>query len=231
MFSTKHLGKQRLLVLVLFIAFLATSVFLWWGYLKPELLLEKSRLADIKSNIVSVNQETEAFRSQIAEIEKYKGLLSALEENGFINNQDRILASERLEAVRASSRLKNVSYTLSPAIYTDVFEKKGQIISSELKFTAQALTDKDVYDFIYILNKGIPGFITVESLSINRTVSDVDDAVLDSIRKKTDTGLVSASFTIKWYSFVQTPVDTSSTNAPVPAQINSNALSSTGGVQ
>jgi len=213
----------------MFLCLLFSGAALVYFYLIPDLQAKKQKVSEIQANIASTNQEIEEFKLQIAEVNKYKGLLSALEGNRFINNQDRILAAEVLESLRSISRLNNIVYTVSPAVYNDVFEGKGQVISSEINFDVQAMMDKDVYDFIFLLSKSLPGFITVSKLSIRRIVNSIDESVLDSIRRKSSRELLTATFTINWYSFIQTPIAAPSADAA--AQLNPDGLSSTGGAQ
>ncbi len=226
----KKLGIKRaflLLVLSLVLgALFMQSEFL----LKPKVLQSQAQLASIQDEVSRLQSEVDKMTTNFALFEKQKVVYDTLLNIGFFNTQDRSAARERLNTMQRLSKIISARYEIksakvvldevNPSLKTDpnavttVAVEGGQsedggekvntyvVLESPVTITLSALDDLDIYRFIYYLNYGFPGHISIESLVITRT-GDVTPAALKNISNKNPKELLSAQMNLVWRTYTR----------------------------
>jgi hypothetical protein len=194
------LGIRRILtlvVLVLLNAAIGAGVYL---YFVPENQKLTNSLTQLTGQVVSKRAEVDRMRLEYTQIQEQKVYFEDLQAAGFFNDQGRVAARERIEAIQKKSQILNASYTISPAQIemNEGAEKANHVVlNSLISFKIEAIDDIDVYNFVYWMENAFMGQVSVESLDIKRT-QNVTEAVIRQIGTGTKTVLVEADLNMRW---------------------------------
>ena len=198
------IGIRRILAIVLLAAFLVI-LFLYNSVLmKPdirqmqqELARSKAEVAEMGVNIDKLMQGIELFKSQESEFLQ-------IQKFGFFDDQDRVEARRRLNLMQKESRLLSAKYTIMQAV--DQENEKAQEagykeIATEISFELEALDDTDIYNFIYMLNYGFPGQVSITSLAMSRE-KEITQPLLRKIGVGETEPLVKAGLKVNWTTMI-----------------------------
>ena len=198
------IGTRRLFILILLLgvnAVMAAAVYL---FIIPENDKVSKELRTAKAEIASKQSDTEKLRSEYDLIQKQRASFEDLKEAGFLGPQDRVVARERMEAIQTHSRVVQANYNIEPV---KVEENKaaadsGQVIlNSVINVDVDALDDLDFLSFVYWLENGFPGQITINNLDIKRE-ADVDDVTLRQIGTGSPLVIVKGQASFEWRTMV-----------------------------
>lgn len=159
-------------------------------------------LRNLKSTIQTRRSETEQLRKEFAELDRVKFRYNQLLNYGFLSDQNRIFARAKINELKDTSGVIAARYEIKPVEKEEnrkIEEAGHQLLKSEIVFTIDAFDDVDVYKFIYLLNHGFPGQISIDSIDIKR-VRDVTVPLLQSIGTGARTPLVEGRVVAHWYS-------------------------------
>jgi hypothetical protein len=173
-------------------------------YVVPQNEKTGRELRTAKAEIASKQNETEKLRGEYELIQKQRASFEDLKEAGFLGPQDRVVARERMEAIQTHSRVVQAKYSIEPV---KVEENKsaadsGQVIlNSAINVDVDALDDIDFLSFVYWLENGFPGQITINNIDIKRE-SDVDDVTLRQIGTGSPLVIVKGQANFEWRTMV-----------------------------
>lgn len=196
----ERIGPRKtffILVLIGLIAVLAAANYL---VLEPKSVETKQTLDMTIGESSVLRSEVEKMRADLVEAEKQKAFYDAITRMGFFNDQDRVIARQRFETMQKMSKIISARYEIRPAtILEDAnSERTGFVImESAITVSLAAVDDLDVYRFIYFLNYGFPGHITIESLNIVRK-AEVTPSLLKQIGTGVSPEVVSARLELQW---------------------------------
>jgi hypothetical protein len=198
------IGFQRVLF-ILVLGFLVVSAFLYTMYLlKPSLLKSERELAQSRSEISQMSSDMEQLNLGIAKFETQKAKFDKVTQYGFFDPQDRSETRQRLNAMQKESGVLSARFSIAPAV-TEVNEKAKEagykILNTKIDFSLDAIDDNDIYNFIYLLNYGFPGTVTIENISISRD-KEITQPVLRAIGVGEAEAIVKASISTKWLTMV-----------------------------
>lgn len=202
------LGAKRLLVLI----FLALLLAFIYGYgkfiLEPASLDTTRALNNQKSEISRINQVMENLRSDIDKFEVQRDQFNNLQILGFFGDQDRLELRQRFNELQARTGLLSAQYTINPAIVEDnekAFEAGYKIFNTPINFTLSAMNDSAIYQFVYFLNYGFPGQVTIDKLTIKKN-TEITPTVLQKIGVGDPVPIVQASLLVTLRTLVEDPV-------------------------
>lgn len=200
------IGFKRILGMLLLAVMLAFSFFYNNYIVSPaidkqekELAKNKAEVAEMTNTIDDLVRGIELFEEQRSEFEK-------LGEYKFFDPQDRVEAGRRISKMQEESRLMSAKYSLKAAETEDneIAAKAGhKVLVTKINFRLEAIEDKDIYEFIYLLNYGFPGHIAISKLNVERKTE-----VTQPLLRQIGTGqvslqpLVSAGLDVEWRTMV-----------------------------
>ncbi len=191
--------KRALLILVL--AGLLASLFGANEWLfKPKVVESQQQLGTAINELTTLQDEIKKMREDFVLFEKQKDFYETISRMGFFNDQDRVLARERFDTMQKLSKIISARYEIKAAnILSDETPPETGFVVMESPITVElaAVDDLDVYRFIYYLNYGFPGHITINSLNIER-LGDVTPDVLKQIGTGSPPALVTAKMELDW---------------------------------
>lgn len=198
------IGVQKVFSLLAMVLLLVSLIAYWFYTLKPDI---KSNQRELSMNTSAVAEMTENLDDLIKGIERFKDqqkvfeLVKAL---GFFDPQNRPEARKRLSAMQKESRLLSAKFSIKSAA-TEKSEKATaagyKVLNTDIDLTLEAIEDKDIYNFIYLMNYGFPGQILITDLNIKRDI-EVTQPVLRQIGLKESGPLVVAVVRLNWRTMV-----------------------------
>lgn len=206
------IGTRRLFILGALVAVNAVMAAATYLYLIPDNEKTTKNLSSTKAEISSKQSDTERLRNEYDLILKQKAAIEDLKATGFLEPQDRVLARDRIEAIQAHSRVLRANYTIEPVRIEENAEaaKSNQVIlSSMIKTDIDALDDLDFMNFVYWLENGFMGQVTVTNIELQR-VNDVNDVTLRQIGTGAPVAIVKGKVDFEWRTMV--PRDDAASN-------------------
>lgn len=198
------IGTRRLFILGVLLAVNAALAAALYLYIMPESEKLSRELRTAKAEISSKQAETDKLRTEYDLIQKQRATFEDLKEAGFLGPQDRVVARERMEAIQSHSRVVRANYSIEPV---KVEENKfaadsGQVIlNSVINADVDALDDVDFLSFVYWLENGFPGQITINNIDVKRE-NDVDDVTLRQIGTGSPLVIVKGQASFEWRTMV-----------------------------
>lgn len=198
------LGTKRLIgtvVLLLLNVGLAAAVYM---YLMPQSdqLVREAR--GLRGRVSVKLADSEKLRLEHQQIQEQKSRFENLRASGFFSDQNKVLARTKIEAVQKYSGILSAAYNISPASTSagKLTEGTGHMmLDTPVSLTIEAMDDVDFFNFIYWIENGFPGHISVSSLSMERTL-DVNDVTLRQIGSGVETTLVKGKVSFNWRTLI-----------------------------
>lgn len=198
------LGPKRVLILSILILLNVAMAAAVYAYLAPQNEQLDREVRGLKGQVATVFADTQRLREEREQIQLQKARFENLEAAGFFSDQNRVLARTKIEAVQRYTGILSASYNFSPAKTETnplLAETGYTVIASPATLALNAMDDVDVLKFIYWLENGFPGHISIDTVRINR-VMDINDVTLRAIGSGVETTLVKASVGFKWRTMI-----------------------------
>lgn len=210
------LGIKRIFIFILFVICLSYVANWYYFSLEPERSKLESELSAIDSEMSKTRKDLAEVSKTIRDLQKEKTNFDLLFKNGFFEYQDRITAGEIIKQIQKVSSVISLSYTINPALLeTNSKLNKAEylIINSPINLEINALSDLDIYNFMYLLQASLPGSVSVKSFTIKRH-RNVDDQVLRSIISgKTPLHTIVGELEVEWRTMI--PSDSIDTDGAI----------------
>lgn len=198
------IGLRRFLLLAFLGGFLVV-LFLYGQYiLQPELIQQQRRLSSNQSEVNEMKTNMDKLVKGISLFEEQKNKFNIVRQYGFFDQQNRVETRQRLNAMQKESRLLSAKYTIKQATTeeSDIAKEAGyKILNTEISFVLASVEDLDIYNFIYLMNYGFPGQISIEELTISRD-KEVTQPLLRQIGVGEAKPLVQANLKVSWRTMV-----------------------------
>lgn len=198
------LGKKRIFILAVLIGLNVAMAAALYTYLLPEGTRLERVVRSLKTEVASTYADTERLRQEREQIQLQKTRFENLEAAGFFSDQNRVLARTKIEGLQRYTGILSASYNFSPAKIEEnplLAEVGHTVIASPATLTLTAMDDVDVLKFIYWLENGFPGHVSIDRVQLNR-VMDINDVTLRAIGSGTETALVKAIVGFKWRTMI-----------------------------
>lgn len=178
----------------------------------------------LKNNISSLEQKIEGLSGQALEFISAKSTWSAFDEDTKKLQGIRISSAKNLvEQLEKKYKLSGFKVTFSkPDVvdttkYTNLANDVIQVVSSSVIMDFSALTDEFVFNFLNELKATFPGYIQIESFSVDRFGS-INADNLTTISKGESPPLVAVKLRFIWRDLKYNPVAQSTPNPEVGVQ-------------
>lgn len=194
------IGYKKSLLLLVLAGVLGVLVFLTYVVFQPKAASSEIELATLTAQSSTLQAEVDQMRQDFTQFDSKKAMFENISRMGFFNDQNRVLARERFDTLQKLSKIMSARYEIKPAkIYSqDIPLETGFVVmESPITITLTALDDLDIYRFVYYLNYGFPGHITIEKLDIKRE-GEITPEVLKEIGKGNPPALITATMEMQW---------------------------------
>jgi len=199
------IGFQRFLLVVILAVLAVGGYLLNSTVLSPQIAKQERQVRAEKSKLSKMTRDTNKLIEGIELFKKQKEIFSVVEKSGFFDDQNRVVARQRLDAIQRDSRLRTARYSISPAEDVTSPELKDagyKILKSPIEFTLGAIDDSDIYRFTYLLNHGFPGQVVINNISMVKK-QDLTQPLLRNIGLGADyDALISATISAEWHTMV-----------------------------
>lgn len=196
----EKIGLHRAFLLFVLAGSLAV-LFVANEYLFKPKMAESQQQANVAANELGrLRDEVAKMQVDFQTFERQKDIYQTISRMGFFNDQDRVLARERFDTMQKLSKIISARYEIKAAnILTDESNPDTGFVVMESPITVElsAVDDLDVYRFIYYLNYGFPGHITIKSLDIERK-AEVTANILKDIGQGNPPQIISAKMELDW---------------------------------
>lgn len=165
------IGFQRAVALLLLTIFFVVSGFYGFYYLNKDISKVQRELSLNQSDIAEMSDNIDRLRSGLEKFTTQKTTFEKIRKQGFFDPQNRVETRQRLNAMQKESRLLSAKYVIRSATTdkNEIAKEAGyKILNTNINFTLDAIEDSDIYNFIYLLNYGFPGQISITELTMTR---------------------------------------------------------------
>ena len=180
------IGYQRAAAIILLALLLVGSFFYNYYVLRPGIMKSQAALNGHNYEVNKMTEDMDKLIKGIEQFSEHKDLFEVVKERDFFDSQDRLTTRRRLNALRREAKLLPSRYELKSLVIeesTETLETSYRIVRTDIEFQLNALEDKDIYTYLYLLNYGFPGHVTIEEIDITRDL-DVTAELLKSIGNK-----------------------------------------------
>jgi hypothetical protein len=196
----QKIGAKRALVLMVLGGLAVFFIAVNYLVLEPKTAESLAKLNTVMGETSVLRGEVDKMRVDYTTFEKQKSFYETIRGLGFFNDQDRVIARERFDTMQKLSKIISARYEIKAA---NLVEGEGAsatgfvVMESPITVTLSAIDDLDVYRFIYYLNYGFPGHITISNLAMERKV-EVTPGVLKQIGTGSPPEIISAKMDLEW---------------------------------
>jgi len=165
------IGLNKIFLMLFLGMFLALFIFYYYMVASPEILSNQRELRNNNGEISKISGDLDQLKIGIEQFKEQEDQFQSLYKHDLFNSQDRVEARKRLTAIRDASGVSSALFTIRSAKVDeneDVKKAGHKILNTPMTFRIEAIDDLDVYRFIYLLNHGFPGQITLEEVSVSR---------------------------------------------------------------
>ncbi len=203
----KSLGVQKIMTLLFLIVSLGGIYFYGVQTLGPQSVSLERELRQSQSHFNEVTTKLTDLRTDIAKFEVQKDKFANLEALGFFDTQDRVGITQRLNEMQKESGLLAAQYSISPAVKeTNVKASEAgyKVLLTRISFDLQALLDEEIYKFIYMLNYGFAGHVTINDLGINKA-KEITPLFLQAVGTDQASAVIDAKLNVELRTLVEDP--------------------------
>jgi len=194
------IGAKRaffLITLVILLAVFGASSRLVF---EPKATESRQKLQAAQGEITTLQGEISKMQAAFSSFEHEKVYYETISRMGFFNDQDRVLARERFDTMQRLSKIISARYEIKAAnVLSEEIDPETGFVVMESPITVElsAVDDLDVYRFIYYLNYGFPGHITINNLNMERK-EKIDPNVLKQIGTGNPPEIITAKLDLDW---------------------------------
>lgn len=198
------IGIKRLVVLIFFIAVNACLAGFVYMYLMPEADNQERRERVLRSEVSRIGADIDRLYVEFEQMDKQKDRYNQLKEKGFFSVQSRSDAKKMFSVLQNKSNVVSAVVNVKSGTILDDQDAQNarhKILVSQINIDIEAFDDVDVYKYIDLLDKTIPGHVSVDMIEMKR-VRDVNAAVLRAISSGANPVMVKANLKLSWRTMV-----------------------------
>lgn len=194
------IGYKRTMTLLTLAGILAVLSGSSYLLFRPQTQSLENELQAARSEVATKRTEVDKMQMDFNLYQQEKDLYERLGRTGFFSAQNRVVAREKFNAIQKLSKVISTQYEVKSAtILTDRTPPESEfvVMESPITLSLDAIDDLDIYRFIYYLNYGFAGHITIDSLLMTRD-KKVDLEALKQIGTGNPQPLVTAKMELRW---------------------------------
>lgn len=196
----KNVGVSRFIFISIV---LGVNLFLLAGtylYVMPEQALKSGELTASKATVQSKYNEIVQLREDFSLLRDRLKEFSALELSGFFEDQNRLLAKEKINEFGFKTELLKVSMDMESGMIIDNFKANQAahvVLRSPFEVKIDAQDDIDVIYFLKLMQEQFSGVVEFKVVNIKR-IKNLDAPMLRLIGGGTPSTLVQANVQMNW---------------------------------
>lgn len=199
------IGAQKAFLIFLLVLFCAGLYVFNNFVLVPDIAKTERTVRQQRAELNKITQNTNKLARGIELFNEQRDLFAKIDQSGFFDDQNRVEAREMLDAMQQESRLIVARYNIRPVereTSPKLQDAGYQILRSDIEFDLGAIDDSDIYRYIYMLNQGFPGMITIKDFKMTKE-QKVTQPLLRNIGVRAPfTPLVDAELKVEWRTMV-----------------------------
>lgn len=205
----KMLGIKRIVVLgtlLVLNALLGAGVYL---YFVPEQQESKRELSSARQKVAKVQRDIDGLLLEFEQLEEQREVFETLRDDGLFNRQSRREAQVIFEDIQKKSGVTNALVTIESGVTSDDEDVKKagyKILKSPVTIKLSALSDLEVYRYIYMLEQSFPGHVSIEKLDLDR-VAEISSTILRAVASNENPPLVTANIDMLWSTMIPDDID------------------------
>ena len=200
------LGTKRILMLLFLVAInvaMAASVFV---FLQPQRMKKEAELGRVKAQVATSQSDINRMLVEFDQLEVQQKEFENLKSRGFFSNQGRRSAEKVLEQIQQQAGVILAVADIRPGQLEDNEEAakaEYKILKSPLAIKVTAIDSRDVFRYIYLLEKSFPGYLTFNRIRMERK-AEVTGTVLRAIAADMDNPpvMVEAEIEMVWNTMI-----------------------------
>lgn len=198
------LGRNRVLTLsVLSLLGAALAIYLYF-YVQPEIARIDRASRIMKESINKKQQDLEGVRVESEVLIGQGVAFEGLKKQGFFEDQNRSNAKKSLTSIAKIANVRAKARINPGRFVEDEYAARSNryIMETQMDIAVDAISDVDIYKFIFLLENYFPGHLTVNKVSFNRE-QNVTGPVLRAIASGREPTLAKAEIRFIWRTMVK----------------------------
>ena len=198
------LGVQRIIVLAVLVLVNAALGAGVYYFLLPEIDKQERVLRAVRGQVNTVRYDIDRLQVEFEQFEEQQERFETFKAKGFFQQQNRRQVEKILEEIQGVSGVLSAKVAINPAsVETNPEAEKAdyKVLKSTVQAQLNTLDDKDIYHYIYLVEKYFPGHVSVESINFQRE-ADLDKVLLQAIAAGQNVPLVKADVTLVWRTMI-----------------------------
>ena len=198
------LGVQRIIVLAVLVLVNAALGAGVYYFLLPEIDKQERVLRAVRGQVNTVRYDIDRLQVEFEQFEEQQERFESFKAKGFFQQQNRRQVEKILEEIQGVSGVLSAKVAINPAsVETNPEAEKAdyKVLKSTVQAQLNTLDDKDIYHYIYLVEKYFPGHVSVESINFQRE-ADLDKVLLQAIAAGQNVPLVKADVTLVWRTMI-----------------------------
>ncbi|MDH5722142.1 MAG: hypothetical protein OEY94_02325 [Alphaproteobacteria bacterium] len=198
------IGIRRIFLLGILIVLNASIGALVYLYLVPMQDDTDRSVRRLRSDVRNLKYDIDQIKIEFEQLDEQQNRFDALKETGFFDVQDRSTAKEIFNEIQNQSQV--ISAVVSVKSGTVEENKEAQkanhkILYSPIEIEIEAFDDSDIYRYIDLAQKNLPGHLSVDYIEISRT-RDISPTVLRAIAAGASPVLIKSLIKLSWRTII-----------------------------
>lgn len=195
------LGVKRLAILAILAGINLIIAGVAYGFLAPQVTKMQRQLRSVTSQLNTVRSDLGNIRVEFDQLEDQQDQFEALKEKKFFDLSVRSKMDEYLtEAETLSQVTVGPGLSISAPSFVDDMNaaKSDSVLAvSQAKFNISALTDRDIFRYIWELENSLPGYMALQSVILERK-TNISRTVLQAVAANENPEIISANIEGNW---------------------------------
>lgn len=198
------IGLRRIITIAVLAAFAGALAAGSYLYVAPQSLKLQRDLNNVRGQIGTKRSETQRLASEFEQIQEQKTFFNNLRDAGFFSDQNRVVASRRLEEIQKFSRVLATRYQIDSAVQEANATAESidhVVLDSRINVSIDAIDDIDVMNFVYWVENALPGHVSVRNIKMTRN-GDISEGKLRGIGQGQAVIMVQGQVDFNWRTMV-----------------------------
>ncbi|MFK7839968.1 MAG: hypothetical protein AB8B83_06515 [Bdellovibrionales bacterium] len=200
----KILGFRRILTLAVLVLINLAAGLSAYMYFMPQKETKTRELNGVRSQVSTLKTDIEGLKVEFEKLDEQVIQHEKLKQDGFFDSQSRRRAEEILKEIQERSGVVSAIASIAAGKFEENEEAKKsnhQILKSPIEIRLEAVSDLDVFRYIYLMEEFFPGHVSVENVNIKRE-ADISGVILRAVASGKNPELVTADLELAWRTMI-----------------------------
>lgn len=198
------LGPKRIMTIsvLLCLNMLVASLVYLYLYPKQETLERDVMIA--RGTVATLGGEIDKIKIELEDLREQQRIFEALHEQGFFSLQDRQQADELITEIQQQSHVISALASVNAGTIeaNEYAQKAGyKILRTPIEIEIKAIEDIDIYKYLYLLRRRMPGYISFDNVHLERR-GELTGVILRGIASGEKPPLSLATVSAVWRTMV-----------------------------